>query len=161
MNYKITKATETDLRPLQNYFYEIATGFSSQTFLNQDIKRYLKLVADRNFWIDKFKNAFVYTVKLNSEILGVAILLKDGTIPLLLIHPNYRKRGIATQLYGVLEGIALSNHLLTIKVPIEQTMADFFKKIGFEITTSVKKTAGGEEFSTIFAVKYLKDYSKN
>ena len=161
MKYCITKATGSDLRQIQRFFYEIATEFSAKNFLNQDIRRYLKLVADRKFWAVKFVDDHVFTAKLNSEILGVAILLKDGTIPLLLVHPHYRKRSIATQLYTVLESTAVHNHLLVIRVPIEMAMSAFFKKIGFEIVSTIKKVAGGDELTTLHAVKYLKNYSKN
>ncbi|UZO79230.1 GNAT family N-acetyltransferase [Aquimarina sp. ERC-38] len=161
MNYQITKSTQSDLGQLQQFFYDVVTNFKSQRIMSLDTQKYMRLVADRNFWNDKFKNAFVYTVKLNSEILGVAMLLKDGTIPVLLVHHNYRRKGIATRLYHTLEAVALHNHILVLKIAIEEKRTVFFKKVGFEIATTVQKAVGSEDFKELVAIKYLKYYSKN
>lgn len=155
MNYLISRATDTDLPLMQRLFYQTVTMYGSRIFTKAEVKIYSRLALDKNHWIQKFKDDFIYNAKLNGEIIGSFTLNKNGDIEYIFVHQNYQGRGIAKKLYQKLEEVAKNAGLEILTTQINPNTKAFFEKNDFKIIKNVKKVAGGDDVVSYSGVKYL------
>ena len=103
---------------------------------------------------EKMKNFMVARGKDGSIIgvVGVEIYQESGLLRSLVVHPSYRGSGLGSLLTRKIESFAWHNGVKTLYL-LTMTAADFFPKIGYEVTQrdnvpeSIRKT---EEFNNVY-----------
>lgn len=102
----------------------------------------------KNFMIAKDKDGSIIGV------VGVELYQENGLLRSLAVHPAHRKKGLGSRLTRKIESFARTNGVTTLYL-LTMTAADFFSKIGYEMTQrdsvpdSIRKT---EEFSNMCPV---------
>jgi len=102
----------------------------------------------KNFMVARDKDGCIIGV------VGVEIYQEIGLLRSLAVHPAYRARGLGRRLTRKIESFAIQNGIKTLYL-LTMTAADFFAKIGYEVTQrdkvpkSIKKT---EEFKNLCPV---------
>ncbi|UCG07439.1 MAG: GNAT family N-acetyltransferase [Desulfobacterales bacterium] len=87
-------------------------------------------------------------------VVGVEMYQETGLLRSLAVHPTYREKGIGRRLTRKIESFARHNGIKILYL-LTMTAADFFQKIGYEVTQrdevpeSIKKT---EEFKSVCPV---------
>jgi len=155
MNYKISRATDSDLPLMQRLFYQTVTIYGSKIFTKSEVKIFSRLALDKNHWKQKFVNDFIYNAKLNGEVIGSFTLSKNGEIEYVFVHQNYQGRGIAKKLYETLERVAKEAGIDILTTSINSNTKDFFRKNGFKIIKNAEKVAGGEDIVSYDGVKNI------
>ncbi|MBP2830908.1 GNAT family N-acetyltransferase [Aquimarina sp. U1-2] len=155
MHYKITKATDTDLPLMQRLFYQTVTMYGAVLFTKAEVKIYSRLATNKIYWQKKFKKDHVYNAKLNGEIVGSFSMDTNGTIEYFFVHMNYHGKGIAKELYSVLEEVAKTSQIEVLTTQIHIATKDFFKNNGFKIIKNAVKVVGGEEAISFTGSKRL------
>lgn len=155
MNYLISRATDTDLPLMQRLFYQTVTMYGSKIFTKAEVKIYSRLALDKNHWIQKFKDDFIYNAKLNGEIIGSFTLNKNGDIEYIFVHQNYQGRGIAKKLYQKLEEVAKDAGVETLTTQINPNTKAFFEKNNFRVVKNIEKVAGGDDVVSYSGIKHL------
>ncbi len=155
MDYKITRATDNDLPLMQRLFYQTVTTYGSLLFIKAEIKIYSRLATNKIYWQKKFKKDYVYNAKMNGEIVGSFSMDTNGTIEYFFVHMHYQGRGIAKELYKVLEEVAVESQINTLTTQIHLATRAFFEKNGFEIVKNAVKVVGGDEVTSYSGVKKL------
>ncbi len=105
---------------------------------------------------EKIKNFMVARGKDNCIIgvVGVEMYQESGLLRSLAVHPAYREKGVGSRLTRKIESYARHNGIKTLYL-LTMTAADFFSKIGYEVTQrdkvpkSIEKT---EEFKNVCPV---------
>ncbi len=105
---------------------------------------------------EKMKNFMVARRKDSSIIgvVGVEMYQGSGLLRSLVIHPSYRGKGLGSQLTRKIESYAWQNGIKTLYL-LTMTAADFFPKIGYEVTQRDKvpeSIAKTEEFKNVCPV---------
>ena len=102
----------------------------------------------KNFMVARHKDGSIIGV------VGVEMYQGSGLLRSLVIHPSYRGKGLGSRLTRKIESYAWQNGIKTLYL-LTMTAADFFPKIGYEITQrdkvpeSIVKT---EEFKNVCPV---------
>lgn len=156
MNCIITKAIDSDLPLMQRFFYETVTNFGSQVFTPTEVKIYSKLATNRIYWLEKFRTCHIYNAKLNGEIIGSVCMEDDGHIGYIFVHLKYQNKGIAKQLYKVVEKVCRENDIQVMTTDINMVSRSFFEKRGFAINRNAVEEVGGGEVIQLTGVKYLR-----
>ena len=87
-------------------------------------------------------------------VIGIEMYQENGLLRSLAVHPAYRKKGVGSCLTRKIESLAMQKGLKTVYL-LTATAADFFSKIGYEVTQrkkvpkSIEQT---EEFKNICPV---------
>jgi len=105
---------------------------------------------------EKMKNFMVARGKDDCIIgvVGVEMYQESGLLRSLVVHPAYRGTGLGSLLTRKIESFAWHNGVKTLYL-LTMTAADFFPKIGYEVTQrdnvpeSIRKT---EEFNNVCPV---------
>jgi amino-acid N-acetyltransferase len=126
-----------------------------------DKKKVLDLLNKAELPIDdltneKMKNFMIARGKDGSIIgvVGVEMYQESGLLRSLVVHPSYRGTGLGSLLTRKIEYFAWHNDVKTLYL-LTMTAADFFPKIGYEVTQrdnvpkSIRKT---EEFNNVCPV---------
>jgi len=105
---------------------------------------------------EKMKNFIVARRKDGSIIgvVGVEMYQGSGLLRSLVIQPSYRGKGLGSQLTRKIESYAWQNGIKTLYL-LTMTAADFFPKIGYEVTQRDKvpeSIAKTEEFKNVCPV---------
>jgi ribosomal protein S18 acetylase RimI-like enzyme len=78
-----------------------------------------------------------YTVRVNGDLVGFLSVLSDGIgdafLIDLMVHPNQRRRGIASQLVQQAIADLRAEGIKCIQVIFDPEMESFFKRFGFHI----------------------------
>jgi amino-acid N-acetyltransferase len=132
-----------------------------EAFKREDKKEVLKLLSQAELPIkdlvdDKFKNFLIARAKDGSVIgaIGVESYQDVGLLRSLVVHPFHRGSGLGKRLVYELESFAQNRGIKTIFL-LTITAADFFLKLGYEVTqrahvpASIART---EEFKNICPV---------
>ena len=130
-------------------------------FSTHDKKKVLDLLSKAELPIkdltnEKIKNFMIARGKNGSIIgvVGVEIYQESGLLRSLVVHPSYRGSGLGSLLTRKIESFAWHNGVKTLYL-LTMTAADFFPKIGYEVTQrdnvpeSIRKT---EEFNNVCPV---------
>jgi amino-acid N-acetyltransferase len=102
----------------------------------------------RSFMVAKGKDDCIIGV------VGVEMYQESGLLRSLAVHPAYRGKGLGNRLTGKIEFFAWHNGIKTLYL-LTMTAADFFSKIGYEVTQrdKVPESIGNtEEFKTVCPV---------
>lgn len=105
---------------------------------------------------EKMKNFMIARDKDGSIIgvVGVEMYQESGLLRSLVVHPSYRGTGLGSLLTRKIESFAWHNGVKILYL-LTMTAADFFPKIGYEVTQrdnvpeSIRKT---EEFNNVCPV---------
>jgi len=105
---------------------------------------------------EKMKNFMVARGKDDCivGVIGVEMYQESGLLRSLAVHPAYRKKGLGSRLTCKIESFAMHNRIKTLYL-LTMTAADFFSRIGYEVTQrdkvpkAVEKT---EEFKNVCPV---------
>jgi amino-acid N-acetyltransferase len=102
---------------------------------------------------EKMKNFMVARGKDNCIIgvIGVEMYQENGLLRSLAVHPAHRGKGVGCRLTRKIESFALHSGIKTLYL-LTMTAADFFSKIGYEVTKRNKvpeSIAKTEEFKNI------------
>jgi GNAT superfamily N-acetyltransferase len=81
-----------------------------------------------------------------SRIIAFASITHDGYIDFMFTHKDHQRRGVASELYEVIERNALSLGLAEVWAEVSITARQFFSSKGFAITERFTKEAGGVIF---------------
>ena len=84
-------------------------------------------------------------------VVGVEMYQESGLLRSLAVHPAYREKGVGSRLTRKIESFARHNGIKTLYL-LTMTAADFFSKIGYEVTKRDKipeSIAKTEEFNNI------------
>ncbi len=157
MKCEVSRATNQDLPLMQRLFYQTVTTYGSMIFTKSEIKIYSRLATNKIYWQNKFEKDFIYNAKLNGEIVGSFSMDKRGNIEYIFVHMNYHGLGIASELYEMIEKIAIRANIHTLTTQINLLTRAFFEKKGFKIGKNATQVVGGEEVITYSGVKHIKN----
>lgn len=155
MKVEIKRAVESDIPLMQRLFYQTVTFFGPGVFSRSEVETYSKLSTDKEYWIKKIQQDYVYHAKLNGEILGSFALDKTGNIEYIFVHLNYHGSGIASKLYKKLEEVAMQEGMKTLTVKLNHMTLPFFEKKGFEIIRESIKVVGGADKGYCTGIKKI------
>lgn len=145
MKIEIKRAIQSDIPLMQRLFYQTVTFFGPGVFSRSEIEIYSKLSTDKEYWVKKIQEDYVYHAKLNGEILGSFALDRNGNIEYIFVHLNFHGSGIASKLYKKLEEVAIEKGIKTLSIKLNHMTLPFFEKKGFEIISKSVKVVGGED----------------
>lgn len=89
--------------------------------------------------LTKNDNAFYVVAELDGEIIGYAgvwIILDEGHVTNIAVHPKYQRRGIGRQLMEAITAFAAGRGAvrMTLEVRVSNFVAqDLYKQLGYEI----------------------------
>jgi amino-acid N-acetyltransferase len=118
----------------------MGTAINIENFSTDDEEKVLALLKGADLPVDdlteeKMKN---FIVARNKEdriigVVGVELHLECGLLRSLAVHPAYRGTGLGKRLTHKIESLAGHNGIKILYL-LTMTAADFFQKIGYEVT---------------------------
>lgn len=153
MDYRINQVSSKDLPLLQRLFYETVTIYGSQLFSKNEIRLFMKLALDKGFWKSRFAYNHIYVAKLHGEIIGSFSLSPVGTIDYIFVHKDYQDKGLATDLYKLIEELAQKNGITILSAFVSHATKDFFEKRNFKILETLDGEIGRGNVPELKAVK--------
>ncbi len=96
---------------------------------------------------------YVFVAKESETIVGAIIALptKDGKIKVndLVVHPNYHRKGIGTQLYQILIKEVLEKEIISVVEEDNIASLQMHRKLGFQVEQEIDdpfQVGGGKAF---------------
>lgn len=130
---KICKVTKKDLPEILDLQY---LAFQSEVNLFKN-KKDLPLKQTLDELADELENGVILKLVLDDDtIIGsVRAYTKDGTIHIgkLMVHPDYRQRGLGTKLMDTIENCFLNTRYELFTASKSVNNIRFYKKRGYEI----------------------------
>ena len=91
-----------------------------------------------------FMDRFTIVAEHNGKLIGVAQMDDTGHINCFYCDPEFRRQGIGSQLFTVIEDFAQSKNISTIYTETSQEDLPFYLKMGFREVQRQKVLIGGE-----------------
>ncbi|SOE22413.1 Acetyltransferase, GNAT family [Spirosomataceae bacterium TFI 002] len=131
-SFHIQKATIGDLNQILQVFHNAVTITACEYYTPQQINAWASTInSTRNKWIHRIENEAFIVAKSNDDIVGFAALKGLSYFDLLFVAPGFGRRGVASQMYDILEakipiGTILETHASKVSM-------SFFLKKGFSV----------------------------
>lgn len=97
-------------------------------------------------WDEFDKDSIHILAYYGNKIVGTARLLNDGHIGRMAVLKEYRNRNIGKNMLKYILNIAKTKSFTTIELSAQEHAVEFYKKLGFVITSEVYLDAGIPHF---------------
>ncbi len=143
-NINIGKALKDDWEPAMELAWKTFLKFEASDYGREGTDNFLKFISGEElykmFLIGEYK---VYVAKERERIVGVATLRSGHHISLLFVDEAFHKNGIGRRLLAALQQSAYEDtKSLIMTVNAAPYAIDFYKKLGFTETDSLKTADG-------------------
>ncbi|MEM1328419.1 MAG: GNAT family N-acetyltransferase [Bacteroidota bacterium] len=114
-------------------------------YTEAQIKVWTASIKDENRWLSFIENDYFILAHQGDQLIGFASLTNSHYLNLLYVHPQFVRKGIATQLLNAIRQQA--NHLEHYKLSTHasRTARPFFERNGFVVTQENRKLVNGVE----------------
>lgn len=95
-------------------------------------------------WEESCLRNFTVLATVDADVVGIAQLEDFGHINCFYCHAKYRRQGIGTQLYAVIEERARLKSISKLFTESETSFQPFFEKLGFQHVQKQQVVVGGK-----------------
>lgn len=159
MNITLRLATLKDIDSLATLVYDTITTVNAAHYDETQIAVWRARGQKREVWVRRIIEQHFLVATLDEQIVGMSSLMEEGHLDLLYIHREHQRRGIARQLLGAIERIAVAACLPLITADVSLTALPFFERQGFTVVLQQQVLIEGISLPNTRMVKRL-IYSK-
>jgi putative acetyltransferase len=150
---QIREATENDLLPITQLFYETVNTVNQKDYSKEQIAVWAESSRNVDYWLNCIQTQFFIVAEKDSLIIGFASLDDNACIDFMYVHKDYQNIGVATELLDALESEAYENGFTGIWSDVSITAKPFFLKKGFKEQEVYLKRLQDIEFENTIMTK--------
>lgn len=109
-------------------------------------------------WQTKVENQHFLLARSGQELVGFTSLEDDNYVDVMYVHPNYKGKGVATELLHQLESLAYERGVSKLKSDVSITARPFFEKMGFKVIRKNDNEVRGEVLVNFRMVKKIRPH---
>jgi putative acetyltransferase len=150
---QIREATENDLLPITQLFYETVNTVNQKDYSKEQIAVWAESSRNVDYWLNCIQTQFFIVAEKDSLIIGFASLDDKACVDFMYVHKDYQNIGVATELLDALESEAYENGFTGIWSDVSITAKPFFLKKGFKEQEVYLKRLQDIEFENTIMTK--------
>ncbi len=143
---RIRRATAEDADSIRMLYRETIINVNCRDYSPEQIRVWASGSEEEKRWLSAIDEQYFVVAEDESRIIGFASITHDGYIDFMFTHKDHQGRGVAGEMYEVIEQKALSLGLADVWAEVSITARLFFSSKGFVITEKFAKEAGGVVF---------------
>lgn len=160
---KIREYKNGDLDEMLELFYDTVHNINVRDYTEEQVNMWAPKKSEKSKWREYFNKNYCYVAIIDKKIVGFSDLTREGYLNTIYIHKDFQRKGIATELLGIIEKKAKKLNIDVITTEASITAKPFFKNKGFNIVKEQTKYHKGLIFINYIMEKKIKggDLMKN
>lgn len=142
----IRRWRETDTEELADVFRRSVREVASRDYRPAQIEAWAAAPGETSTWNERMRNRVVFVAEHETHLLGFIQYEPPDHIDMTYVHPDWQRRGVASQLLAALETEARHGYVRVLNVEASITSRPFFQAHGYEVLTPQIVTARGQDF---------------
>jgi len=123
-----------DVHQIVELFRRSVRELASRDYTPEQIAAWAPETPEPPAWSSRLTSGLVIVGEIEARIAGFARLEANGHLDLLYVHPDFKRRGVASKLCEVLEGRARRNGISRLFTESSISAKPFFERRGFRLT---------------------------
>lgn len=142
-----------DLPILIDLFHQAVRQINRRDYSLTQVAVWSPETPDFKAWNERLSSGHIWVCEINGMIVGFVRVEENGYVDLLYVHPEYQRKGIASELLQKIFLWARSKSIDSLSTESSITARPFFERFGFAVVKSQKVIRRGVEFEN-FVMKH-------